>query len=132
MKRLLTMLVGLVLLCLGGCSTAQPEVSLATSHVYTETDIRQAVDVVKEEFATDFQGAHLLKLSYKGDDAELFVDWAADYQAEEAIILHTDFTTDENGGADKTLSPNTTYHDWQWILIRKQDGDWEFVTGGMN
>lgn len=130
MKRVLLALVGL--LVLGGCATAQPEVSLATSYVYTEADIKQAVDVVKDEFAADFQGARLLKISYKGDDAELFADWAADYQAEEAIILYTDFTTDENGGADKTLSPNTTYRDWQWILIRKQDGDWEFFTGGMN
>ncbi|HEL1584837.1 TPA: hypothetical protein TXJ06_001581 [Streptococcus suis] len=130
MKRVLLALVGL--LVLGGCATAQPEVNLATSHVYTEADIKQEVDVVKDEFAADFQGARLLKLSYKGDDAELFADWAADYQAEEAIILYTDFATDEQGGADKTLSPNTTYRDWQWILTRKQDSDWEFVTGGMN
>lgn len=132
MKRLLIMLAGLVLLGLGGCATAQPEVSLPSSQLYTKAELEQAVHVVKEEFAADFQGARLLKLSYKGDEAELFADWAADYQAEEAMILYTDFTTDENGGAAKTLSPNTTYHDWQWILIRNQDGDWEYVTGGIN
>ena len=33
-------------------------------------------------------------------------------------------------GADKSLNAGDTYDDWNWILVRKDGGEWEHVDHG--
>ncbi len=40
-------------------------------------------------------------------------EWADQYQADQAIVLLSDFQTDKHGG-DGSLNPNEIYQDWQW------------------
>ena len=41
----------------------------------------------------------------------------------------TAYLVDETGG-DGSLEANSTYTDWQWVLVRTAGGDWEHATHG--
>ena len=100
------------------------------SDLYTDDDIENAVAAVTACFETEFQGCTLTELRYPGDAlSDLFTHWAQEYNTDEAIVLYSSFDTDASGG-DGSLEPNTTYDDFQWILVRDNGGTWEVRTYG--
>ena len=100
------------------------------SDIYTDADIQAAMDTVMTYFETEFKGCTLTQLCYPGDaSADLFTEWAEECEADEAIVLYSSFDTDTSGG-DGSLEPNTTYDDFQWILVRDNGGTWEVKTYG--
>lgn len=100
------------------------------SDIYTDADIQAAMDTVMTYFETEFKGCTLTQLCYPGDaSADLFTEWAEECEADEAIVLYSSFDTDASGG-DGSLEPNTTYDDFQWILVRDNGGTWEVKTYG--
>ena len=105
----------LALLFLMGCQ-AKP----ATDDTDSDVSIVEA----------EFQGCTLTQLRYPGDaSADLFTEWAEECEADEAIVLYSSFDTDASGG-DGSLEPNTTYDDFQWILVRDNGGTWKVKTYG--
>ena len=100
------------------------------SEIYTDHDIETALQAVKEYFAQKFDGCTLTKLYYPGDThANEFEEWAASYEADEAIVIYSNFDVGASGG-DGTFEPNSTYTDWQWVFVRSAGGNWEHVTHG--
>ena len=100
------------------------------SDIYTDADIQAAMDTVMTYFETEFQGCTLTELRYPGDAlSDLFTQWAQEYNTDEAIVLYSSFDTDASGD-DGSLEPNTTYDDFQWILVRDNGGTWEVKTYG--
>lgn len=100
------------------------------SEIYSDEDIEAAFQTVKDYFAREFAGCTLTKLYYPSDTlAEAFSEWAAQYGKAEAIVIYSDFDVDSSGG-DGSLEPNSTYVDWQWVLVRDAGGKWEHVTHG--
>ena len=97
---------------------------------YSEQDIRAAMRVAVRHFEREFDGCTLLSICYneaKVKDAE--PEWAAQYDADEAIVLLSSFHVDGSGG-DGSLNANSDYTDWQWILVRSNGGAWELKTWG--
>lgn len=81
-------------------------------------------------FSSEFDGCTLTKLYYSGDTyADEFNKWAEQYDADEAIVLLSSFDVDSSGG-DGSLNPDSTYDDWQWILIRNDGGYWVHADHG--
>ena len=103
----------------------------AESSLYSEEDIDAAVEAVIEYFGqtSGFRGCTLTEIGYAGDDEAAFREWAENYDADEAIVLISTFDVDETGG-DGSLEANSTYSDWQWVLVRDAGGDWRHVTHG--
>ena len=100
------------------------------SEIYTDTEIEAAIKTVKEYFKKEFDGCTLTKVGYVGDTfADEFAARAEQYNADEAIILYSSFDVDSSGG-DGSLNPNSTYDDWQWILIRNVNGEWRHADHG--
>lgn len=97
---------------------------------YSEQDIRAAMRVAVRHFEQEFDGCTLLSICYdeaKVKDAE--PEWAAQYDADEAIVLLSSFHVDGSGG-DGSFNANSDYTDWQWILVRSNGGAWELKTWG--
>lgn len=134
MRKFIPFLVMLVIsFCLSGC--ARGDVSRVSIHdqpsrIYTEKEIRQAVNVAMEYFEKEFDGCVLLGISYVGDDmGKAFIEWANRYDVDQVIILVSDFTVGPEGG-DGSLNPNDTYRNWQWILGRSGGGQWKHLDHG--
>ena len=100
------------------------------SEIYSDDDIESAYQTVEDYFSDEFDGCTLTKMYYPGDTyADEFNEWAEQYDADEAIVILSSFDVDSSGG-DGSLNPNSTYDDWNWILIRNDGGDWEHVDHG--
>ena len=126
----ISLLLSLVMMCGSGGNVAQAEITTwEPSAIYTEEEIQEAIDVIKKEFSKDWKGCTLKEIYYAGDDKALFTSYAKQYQGEEAIVLKTNFHT--NYFAWKIgLNSNCDYEDYQWILIRNNNGKWKHVDGG--
>ncbi len=104
---------------------------IGTSKVYSKQDIEHAMNTVEREFKIDFGGCTLMDLWYDEEISILSAnEWANQYEADEAIILVSNFKVDSSGG-DGSLNPNDTYTNWQWILVRKEgSSSWILKTWG--
>ena len=101
---------------------------IRTGDQYTHMDIRHAMAVVEWRFRFGFRGCRLLELTYDEEfSAARSDEWAAQYGAEEAIVLTSSLEVGESGGS---LNPNSTYRNWQWILTRGGGGFWKLQTCG--
>ena len=105
--------------------------AIPQSDIYSEQDIADAMDVVEKYFKSDFGGCTLTDLWYDEDTSISSSDeWVAQYHKDEAIVLLSNFNVDSSGG-DGSLNPNSTYTNWQWILVRdKGSNTWEIGTWG--
>ena len=100
------------------------------SEIYSDNDIEAAFQTVKDYFRNEFDGCTLTKLYYPGDAyVDEFNEWAEQYDADEAIVILSSFDVDSSGG-DGSFDPNSTYNNWNWILVRNAGGKWKHVDHG--
>ena len=132
MKRTVSLFIAFAL-CLVLCAcgdVSQVERVYVDSEIFSQEDINSAEDVVIDEFKSGWNGCSLKKLYYAGDSwAKEFEYWKKRYNADEAIVLLSTFDVDSSGG-DGSLNPNSTYEDFNWILVRSNGGKWEHKDHG--
>ncbi len=134
MKKLIYALcVILLIFSLEACSqagkTSQAAVSIEKSDKFTEQEINDAVSRVKEKFK-DFKGCTLTRLWYDEEKSNSFIKGYMSngkgsvngVKAENVIVLLSDFKVDSSGH-EGGFNPNSTYSDWNWILIRDSKTD---------
>lgn len=129
-----TIYVILILLTiLSGCAkgnVSKVQYVIGESSRYAEAEIREAMDVAAGYFKQEFEGCTLLTMEYDEERTLSAASaWAETYGAEEDIVLLSSFEVDEKGG-DGSLNPGDTYRNWQWVLVRSDDGAWELKTWG--
>jgi hypothetical protein len=113
-----------------GGDISKVKLESSESQLYTQEDIKAVMDIVLDYFKREFKGCSLRELWYdEGVSNRDSVGWAEQYEADEAIVLLSNFDVDASGG-DGSLNPNTSYRDWQWILVRNKGGKWELKTWG--
>ena len=127
MKKSIFAIVLLLLFVLAGCGKVSGvDETIGSSTIYSEREIQSAMNVVKRQFSTGFEGCTLLKLWY---DEEVSLkqadDWAEQYEADEAIVLLSNFYVTKN----PTFSSNSTMKNWSWILVRN-GSSWELKDCG--
>lgn len=100
------------------------------SDIYSEEEIEEAIEVVKKYFRSEFSGCTLTEITYAGDDKiSSYEDWATRNDGDEVIVLISSFDVDASG-VDGSLNPNSTYSNWNWILVRKNGENWQHVDHG--
>ena len=133
MKRTLSVTLLLTaMLTLSGCSSNIKDVEIidVDSEIYSESEIKSAIDTVEDYFKSNFDGCTLTMLKYAGDDNnKASKKWAKQYDAKKAIVLLSSFDVDSSGG-DGSFNPDSTYKDWQWVLVENESGKWEHVDHG--
>jgi len=133
-KTILCLFVIISFIALVGCDRSQgivanAQVDIGTSIRFTQQEIEEAVDRVKEKFV-DFKGCELIRLWYDEDSSyrsiEIYMTSGRgrvnDVVRENVIVLLSDFKVDSSGG-DGSFNPNSTYYNWAWILIRDSEND---------
>lgn len=133
MKKLVTLLLTAALvLALAGCGkiSANVEITNDTSQYYSEADIHDAISVAQTHFRRHFDGCTLTAIGYAGDEEwEQMEAYADDQGVAQAIILTSEFATDDSGSGG-VLNPNDTYRNYQWVLLRKANGGWSHFDHG--
>ena len=111
---------------------AVDEVRRATSSstYYTQEEISAAMDLAVASFAENFAGCALTDLWYDEEySAAQAGEWSAQYQADQAIVLLSNFDVGPEGG-DGSLAPDSTYERWSWVLVRDEGEPWQLKTWG--
>lgn len=100
------------------------------SKIYSQEDISSAISTITEEFKNEWSGCTLTEIYYAGDDVSAeYQDWADRHNADEVIVLLSSFYVDSSGG-DGSLNSDSTYDNWNWILVRSSGGEWKHVDHG--
>lgn len=103
---------------------------------FKKEEIEKAKNTVKENF--DFEGCTLKKVWYDEEKSKYVIGAYLEtgkgsingVEPENVIVVFTEFDVDSAGG-DRSFEPNSTYTDWQFILIRDdKEDDWEIDTWG--
>ena len=130
-KVFLSLMLCLVLLtACGGGNISEVGRQMGESAHYSKAEIARAMDRVEDHFRNEFDGCKLLNLRYDEEKTRAEAEeWAAQYGADEAIVLLSDFEVDSSGG-DGSLNTDSTYRDWKWVLTRNEKGAWELKTWG--
>lgn len=112
--------------CCGNvCDVKSPKID---SKMYSQDEINDAIDVIKNEFKEEWKECTLKELYYAGDAvSKNYEEWADRYDAKEVMVLSSVFDVGEN--ADDSLNPNST-NDWIFILVRSDNGKWKHVDHG--
>ncbi len=133
MKKVIVFVVVLVcMLSLTACGGNVENVKITdySSEVYSDAEIESAIDVAIKYFKKNFDGCTLTEITYSGDDAlDDAQEWADRNNADDVIVLVSTFEVDASGG-DGSLEPNSTYADYEWILVRRNGGKWKHVDHG--
>ena len=132
-KNTISLLLCIVIvLSLGACGGNVKNVNVVEvkSEIYTYEDINSAIETIIDEFSKDWKGCTLKEIYYAGDEVSRSCqDWANRNGADEVIVLLSSFDVDSSGG-DGSLNPNSTYEEWNWILVRNTGGQWRHVDHG--
>lgn len=104
-------------------------VTVGQSAKFSQEEINAAIDCVKKKFK-DFEGCKLTTLWYEEEKSNSFAEGylkngrgsVNGAKAENVIVLLSNFDVDSSGG-DGSLNPNSTYSNWNWILIRNSKTD---------
>jgi hypothetical protein len=107
-------------------------VSIKKSDKFSEKEINDAINCVKKKFK-DFNGCKLTKLWYDEEQSNNIIagylksgkSLVNGVKAENVIVLLSNFDVGSLGG-DGSFNANSTYTNWNWILIRdSKTGNWK-------
>lgn len=111
-------------------------IEISESTKFSKDEIENAIQCVKSNFS--FPAATLTKIWYDEEKSNYLVDGYLEngrgltngVKAENVIILLSNFDVDGSGD-NPVLNPNTTYSDYQWILIRDNKNNvWKIDDSG--
>lgn len=115
--------------CNGG-NVSDVSIKEYESTLYSTKEIESAINVAIKYFENNFFGCTLNEITYAGDEvAKSENEFADRNNADEVIVLISSFDVDSSGG-DDSFSPNSTYNDWKWILVRSNGGKWRHIDHG--
>lgn len=132
MKKFFSLIVVSILclfLCVGISKIKNVKITEVASELYSQKDITMAINKIILRFALPISNSTLKEISYAGDALTLeHQEWAARYDADEVIVLDSEFFVKRTDGAE-TLNESCTYN-WIWILVRTSAGKWKLVDYG--
>ena len=125
-KFLKIFVVIMVVISLSGCGiTFAARKVFDKSETYSKEDIREAMNVVFDEFS-GFEGAVLLKLEYDEEFSNKQMRFnTKQYDCDEAIVLRSKFLS-----LVKAEGKKWNIVKWDWILVRSEGENWEFKSCG--
>lgn len=118
---------------LGEVDEPKLEISYGESELYSEEDMKQAVDLIQKEFST-WEGCELHSIDYAGDEcnSKENIKWMNDLKEgqdyTQCIEFLSEFHSPVKGGG--AWEADTEYTKYQWWLARSEGGDWELLTWG--
>ena len=135
MKKIIVSLFAILLaFSLVACNQKSTNEELITdigdSTKFTEEEISNAIKIVKDNF--NFPASTLTKIWYNEEESnrlsEAYLESGRgsinETQPENVIVLLSNFDVDDSGD-NPVLNPDSTYENYQWILIRdNEDSEW--------
>ena len=132
MKKIIAIILFMItVLSLTGCGEKpiQTVIRKVDSELYSQEEINAAIDTIQKELKEQWKGCTLTEVYYAGD--EICQKEADSYETQNAdvMVLLSSMYVARNGG-DGSLNTDYTYENWNWILVRSNNGEWIHVDHG--
>jgi len=114
----------------GDVSNVQTEI-IGNSLFYDEKEVKKAIDTVIAYFDINFSNCKMTKIWFDANYGE-YGHYSDDerYSGQEMIVILSDFDVGPKG-YEGGFNPNSTYNNWQWILVRTSPlSPWKLVGWG--
>ena len=120
-----------------GGNTDDVAVNMEESSTFTEEEMNKAIKTVMRKFR-GFKGCEMTELWYSEIDSNEVIEQylnsgggsETDFKKENIIVLFSNFNVDSSG-AEEGFEPNSTYTDWNWILVRNSiTNNWRVIDWG--
>jgi hypothetical protein len=114
-----------------GGKTNHVTVNIDESDKFTKEEINEAISTVKKKFrGSGFDGCEMTKLWYSEKESNKMIESYLNdgggsknpIKSENVIVLLSNFDVDSSG-EKQGFNPNSTYIDWNWILVRNNKTD---------
>lgn len=140
MKKILILFSILLVFSLVSCKQDSKVDNVITdageSTKFSEEEVKEAINTVINDF--DFKGCTLKKVWYDEEKSDYATKGylgtgkgaVNGVKSENVIVVFSEFDVDSSGG-DGSFEPNSTYDNWQFILIRDSKiNDWKINDWG--
>ena len=133
----LLLLVYFIVASTQGGKTDNVVVTIEESDQFTEEELNEAIKAVKKKFR-GFDGCEMTELWYSEKDSIKTIEGYLNsgggsergIKKENVVVLFSNFNVDSSG-ANNGFNPNSTYTDWNWILVRNSiTNNWRVVDWG--
>lgn len=135
MKRILLIFCLILACCIfSACSLVgksnKAKINIGKSKQFTDQEINDAVVQVKKKFKA-FRGCELTDLWYDEEKSNSIIKGymksghgsVNGINSDNVIVLLSNFDVGSYDGGDTGFESNSTYSDWNWILIRDDKND---------
>ena len=132
---IIILLYSFLIIGLAGCKNVLGNVTnvklkAVSSEIYAQEEIENAINIIKNDFKENWGGCKLNEISYVGDERnDDFIDWATKNNKEEVIVLTSNFYVGSST-KDISLNLNSEYNNWNWILVRNKNENWQHKDHG--
>ncbi|MBR2278596.1 MAG: hypothetical protein IJ872_05195 [Eubacterium sp.] len=135
MKKVLCIILCLItVFSLSGCSNTgenrikDVKIDYGESELFSQKDREAGVELILAEIKT-WKGVKTLhNVRYAGDSDSLEEKWYDEH--EEVMVFYSDFKTVKSSSKAGGFNPDAEYTDWNWIVGKNDDGQWELLTWG--
>lgn len=131
MRKVRIVLMILILLLINGCSPKNSSVKTAEiiihgNQYYEKDDIDDAIKIVKDDLNTMPKFVKVRSIKY---DEVLFSE-SFYHNKKDYIIIYVDFYVEDHNDLESGFQPDSDYLNWQYILLKSDDDNWEIVNQG--
>lgn len=141
--RLLAALLSmmLILASLTACGSSEPPVELldepvieyGESEYYSQEDMDACIAAIKETMGGWATQCNIQAIRFSGDDMSLRGLYYCNSMTEDTVkysggmMFYVDFVTPQDA---KGFDKNTLYENWEWYIVKDEDGTWKFFNNG--
>ncbi len=136
MKKTICILLTIIIaVSLFGCAKtsaasriADVNIDIGESEMFTEDDRNEAVKLILNEVGSWESVEKVYALRYAGDEASKEENGYDGH--DEVMVFLCDLHSVKSASKAGGFNTDTDYTDWNWILGKNADGQWELLTWG--
>ena len=137
MKKLICIIISsVILLALAGCGagasgaskTADTTIDIGESEIFTEADRQAAVKLILDEVGGWESVEKVYSIRYTDDERSKEEGGYKDY--DEVMVFVSDLHSVKSSSKAGGFNTDEDYTDWQWLVGKGADGQYELLTWG--
>ena len=130
-----------IMASLTACGSSEPPVELVDepvieygeSEYYSQEDMDACIAAIKETMGGWATQCNIQAIRFSGDDMSLRGLYYCNSMTEDTVkysggmMFYVDFVTPQDA---KGFDKNTLYENWEWYIVKDEDGTWKFFNNG--
>ncbi len=111
----------------------EPVIEYGESEYYSQEDMDACIAAIKETMGNWATQCNIQAIRFSGDEMSLKGLYYCNSMTEDTVkyaggmMFYVDFVTPQDA---KGFDKNTLYENWEWYIVKDDDGTWKFFNNG--